>query len=66
MPTELERAGDFSQTLDNQGALFNRVRDASTGLTCTATDLSGCFRADGVLGRDPAKQALGPGSASLI
>ena len=27
VPTALERAGDFSQTLDNNGALFNTIRD---------------------------------------
>ena len=31
MPTALERRGDFSQTLDNNGALYNLIYDASTG-----------------------------------
>src|SRR5205814_2098243 len=53
VPTLLERQGDFSQTTDNTGALFNLIRDASTGLPCTATNTSGCFQADGVLGRIP-------------
>jgi len=52
-PTALERAGDFSQTRDNNGALFNLIRDASTNLPCTATNTSGCFRDGGVLGRIP-------------
>jgi hypothetical protein len=53
VPTELERQGDFSQTRDNNGNLFNLVRDASTGLPCTAADTRGCFRDGGVLGRIP-------------
>jgi len=53
LPTALERQGDFSQSRDNNGNLFNLIRDASTGLPCTAADTRGCFRADGVLGRIP-------------
>ena len=44
MPTALERAGDFSQTTDNNGNLYSLIRDTSTGLPCTTTDTSGCFR----------------------
>ncbi len=53
VPTLLERQGDFSQTTDNNGALFNLIRDASTGLPCTAANTSGCFQSGGVLGRIP-------------
>jgi hypothetical protein len=53
VPTELERRGDFSQTLDNAGRPYNLIRDASTGLPCTATDSRGCFADGGVLGRIP-------------
>jgi hypothetical protein len=53
VPTLLERQGDFSQTRDNNGNVFNLIRDASTGLPCTATNTSGCFRAGGVVGRIP-------------
>jgi carboxypeptidase family protein len=53
VPTLLERQGDFSQSTDNNGALFNIIRDASTGLPCTAADTRGCFRDGGVLGRIP-------------
>ena len=45
VPTAAERAGDFSQTLDNNGALYNltsRIRCCAGA--CTATDTSGCFR----------------------
>ena len=37
VPTALERDGDFSQTLDNNGALFNLIRDPQLPLPCTAT-----------------------------
>jgi Carboxypeptidase regulatory-like domain len=53
VPTLLERQGDFSQTRDQNGVLFNLIRDASSGLPCTAADTRGCFQADGVLGRIP-------------
>ena len=53
MPTLLERQGDFSQTRDNNGALFNTIRDHTTGLPCTAADTRGCFQDGGVLGRIP-------------
>src|SRR5207247_449384 len=56
VPTALERAGDFSQTTDNTGATFNLIRDASTGLTCSATSTGGCFSAGGVLGKIPANR----------
>jgi hypothetical protein len=42
-PTALERAGDFSQTLDNQGNRFPYIRDASTGKPCSSSNTSGCF-----------------------
>jgi hypothetical protein len=53
VPTELERRGDFSQTLDNGGRLFNTIRDPFSGLPCTAADTRGCFQDGGVLGRIP-------------
>ena len=33
VPTALERAGDFSQTLDNNGALFPYIKDPSSAST---------------------------------
>jgi hypothetical protein len=36
VPTALERAGDFSQTLDNNGQLFNLIKDPSATLPCQA------------------------------
>jgi hypothetical protein len=65
LPTALERQGDFSQTLDNNGALFNTIRDASTNLPCTTSDTRGCFQAGGVLGRIPQDRLYAPGMAIL-
>jgi hypothetical protein len=56
MPTLLERNGDFSQTIDNNGNLYNLIRDASTNLPCTSTDTRGCFQDGGVVGRIPASR----------
>lgn len=53
VPTALERKGDFSESRDNNGNLFNLIRDASTGMPCTAANTSGCFQDGGVLGRIP-------------
>ena len=61
LPTALERQGDFSQSVDNNGNPFPFIRDSSTGLPCSATNTAGCFQFQGVLGRiDPAR-LYGPG-----
>jgi hypothetical protein len=65
LPTALERAGDFSQTVDNNGNLFNLIRDHASGLPCTAANMSGCFQDGGVVGRIPADRMYGPGQALL-
>ena len=56
MPTAFERQGDFSQTYDNNGALFPYIRDPQLSGTCSAADPSACFRDGGVLGRIPANR----------
>ncbi len=56
MPTALERQGDFSQTYDNNGALFPYIRDPQLTGTCSATNQSACFNDGGVLGRIPASR----------
>ncbi len=61
VPTLLERQGDFSQTTDNNGALFNLIRDSASGLPCVATDTRGCFRDGGVVGRIPQNRLYGLG-----
>ncbi len=61
VPSLLERQGDFSQSTDANGALFNTIRDASTNLPCSATDARGCFQDGGVLGRIPQNRLYGIG-----
>src|SRR3954464_1856630 len=56
VPTAAERAGDFSQTLDNNGALFNLIHDPSSTSPCTSANTAGCFQDGGVIGRIPANR----------
>ena len=65
VPTALERAGDFSKSLDNNGNLYPYVRDPLSGLSCSATNTSGCFQDGGVLGKIPANRLYAPGMALL-
>jgi outer membrane receptor protein involved in Fe transport len=65
VPTALERAGDFSQTLDNNGALFNFIKDPAISGTCSATNQTACFRDGGVLGKIPADRLYSVGLAIL-
>jgi len=65
VPTPLERAGDFSQSVDNNGDPFPYVRDYATGLPCNAQDVRGCFQDGGVLGRIPQDRLYQPGLAAL-
>lgn len=74
VPTALERAGDFSQTTDNNGTLYPYIRDYTlvnaTNL-CQATPATNpnpninyqgaCFRDGGVLGKIPANRLYGLG-----
>jgi hypothetical protein len=54
VPTALERAGDFSQTIDNNGNRFPYIRDPLLTGSCSATSRAACFADGGVLGRIPA------------
>jgi hypothetical protein len=65
VPTALERAGDYSQTRDNTGALFNLIKDPNSTSPCVSGNTAGCFQADGVLGRIPADR-LYPTGVSLL
>ena len=65
VPTELERQGDFSQSVDSSGRPFPFIRDHTSGLPCSATDTRGCFQDGGVLGRIPANRLYAPGLAAL-
>ena len=70
VPTELERRGDFSQSLDNNGRLWPFIRDyqlaqANPGWGCGPTDQRACFADGGVLGRIPQNRLYAPGLAIL-
>ena len=65
VPTDLERRGDFSQSVDSSGVAFPYIRDYTTGLPCSASDTRGCFQDGGVVGRIPANRLYQPGLAVL-
>jgi hypothetical protein len=65
VPTALERAGDFSQSVDSGGNPFPYIRDFTTGLPCSASNTSGCFQDGGVLGRIPQNRLYQPGINAL-
>ena len=69
VPTQLERAGDFSQSRDNNGNLLNALYDASTGLPKSQCVQGGataaCFQDGGVLGKIPANRLYGLGQNIL-
>jgi Carboxypeptidase regulatory-like domain len=65
VPTALERQGDFSQTLDNNGNLYPYIKDPQLPGACNATTQAGCFADGGVLGRIPANRLYQPGLAIL-
>jgi outer membrane receptor protein involved in Fe transport len=60
VPTALERAGDFSQTLntntngESTGVINPYIKDPLSSSPCSATNTKGCFQAGGVIGRIPA------------
>ena len=61
VPTALERAGDFSQTLDNNGKLYPYIKDPLLSGACNATSQAACFADGGVLGRIPQDRLYQPG-----
>jgi hypothetical protein len=65
VPTALERQGDFSQSVDNNGDPWPYIRDYTTGLPCDENDQSGCFADGGVLGRIPQDRLYQPGINAL-
>ena len=65
VPTDLERAGNFSQSVDANGNLFPYIRDYTTGLACSASNTAGCFQDGGVLGKIPANRLYAPTLAAL-
>jgi hypothetical protein len=65
VPTERERQGDFSESVDSSGNPWPYIRDYTTGLPCNVSDTRGCFRDGGVLGRIPQSRLWQPGLAAL-
>ncbi len=65
VPTALERAGDFSQSLDRNGNLFPYIRDYTLNLPCNASNTSGCFADGGVVGKIPANRFYSLGQRIL-
>jgi hypothetical protein len=65
VPTALERRGDFSQSVDNNGNPWPYIRDWTTGLPCGPGNTAGCFQDGGVLGRIPQSRLYQPGLAAL-
>jgi len=65
VPTQAERNGDFSQTVDNNGALFNFIKNPAVAGNCNATDQTACFADGGVLGRIPQNQIYSLGQQIL-
>jgi hypothetical protein len=61
VPTALERQGDFSQTLDNNGNPYPYIRNPSVSGACNATSQVACFADGGVLGRIPQDRLYQPG-----
>jgi hypothetical protein len=55
-PTVAERAGDFSQTTDNNGNLYPYIKDPLITGTCSASNQTACFKDNGVLGKIPANR----------
>src|SRR6267142_2072004 len=74
MPTALERAGDFSQSVSNTGAKiliadYQKVDASGVRLACTAANTvanpGGCFVDGGVLMKIPTNRLYAPGLAIL-
>ncbi len=65
VPTALERAGDFSKSVDQSGNPFPYIRDYTKNAPCNASNTSGCFADGGVLGKIPANRLYAPGVAAL-
>ena len=64
-PTALERAGDFSRSVDNNGNSFPYIKDPLLPGACSAASQSGCFQDGGVLGRIPQNRLYSTGQQIL-
>jgi hypothetical protein len=61
VPTELERAGDFSKSTDNLGNPYPYIKDPGITGVCSSASTAGCFADGGELGRIPAGRLYQPG-----
>jgi carboxypeptidase family protein len=61
LPTALERAGDFSQTTDQNGLPYPYIKDPLLTGACTAADQTACFRDGGIVGKIPADRLYDTG-----
>ena len=61
VPTEAERLGDFSASTDQNGNLYNSIRNPNISGTCSATNRTACFQDGGVVGRIPASALYATG-----
>jgi len=65
-PTAAERAGDFSATTDNNGALYNFIKDPSSTAACSlAGGTAGCYADGGLVGKIPTGKLYPVGLAIL-
>jgi hypothetical protein len=64
-PTALERSGDFSRSVDNNGTLYPYIKDPLLPGACTAANQTGCFRDGGVVGRIPKDRLYSTGQQIL-
>jgi Carboxypeptidase regulatory-like domain len=60
-PTAAERAGDFSQSVDNNGNLYNFIKNPASTAACQSGNTAGCFADGGVVGRIPQSALYQPG-----
>ena len=58
VPTALERQGDFSQSLDNNGNPYPYIRDPLRGLPCTRDEHRGLLQGRRGAREDPGEPAL--------
>lgn len=65
VPTLLERAGDFSQTLDNNGVLYKLIKDPQATTACSTSVTTGCFQDGGTIGKIPTDRFYSLGQAIL-
>jgi carboxypeptidase family protein len=61
VPTEAERNGDFSQTLDQNGNPYPYIKDPLSTQPCNSSNTAGCFQDVGVVGKIPADRLYQPG-----